>query len=63
MILSQIIKGAKMTQIQYERLQQDSQHVRECIALLKSKGDTSVVNKLQRKLNFIESRLAEVNVA
>lgn len=52
-----------MTQIQYERLQQDSQHVRECIALLTKKGETSVVDKLQRKLNFIESRLAEVNVA
>jgi hypothetical protein len=52
-----------MTKIQYERLQQDSQQVRQYIDLLNSKGETGVVGKLQRKLEFIESRLAEVNIA
>lgn len=52
-----------MTKIQYERLQQDSKQVRSYIDLLNSKGETQVVTKLQRKLEFIESRLAEVNIA
>jgi hypothetical protein len=62
-IYSQHKKGANMTKIQYERLQQDSQQVRQYIDLLHSKGEIGVVGKLQRKLEFIESRLAEVNVA
>lgn len=52
-----------MTKIQYERLQQDSTQVRNYIELLSSKGKTTEVPKLMRKLEFIESRLAEVNVA
>jgi hypothetical protein len=52
-----------MTKIQYERLQQDSKQVRSYIDLLKRKGEISVIGKLQRKLEFIESRLAEVNIA
>jgi len=51
-----------MTKIQYERLLNDSQQVREYIDLLKKKGETKTLNKLQRKLNFIESRIAEVKV-
>ena len=48
-----------MTDFQLSVLQQDSQELREYIAELTTKGKTALVKKLSRKLEFLESTLAE----
>lgn len=52
-----------MTKIQYERLQQDSHEAKTYLNLLLERGETQVAEKVQKKVEFIESRLAEVTVA
>lgn len=52
-----------MSKIQYDRLLQDTQDVINCIALLKQRGETEAVLKLKRKLEFIESHIADIKIA
>jgi len=52
-----------MTKSQYDMLVNDSKNVKDCINLLKKKGETDSIPKLQRKLQFIESHIADINIA
>lgn len=47
-----------MTDFQLSKLQQDSEELRQYISELKDKGKQVLVNKLVKKLEFLESRLA-----
>jgi chaperonin cofactor prefoldin len=47
-----------MTDFQLSVLQQDSQELREYITELTAKGKSTLVAKLSKKLEFLESRIA-----
>lgn len=48
-----------MTDFQLSVLQQDSQELRDYIAEVSAKGKVALATKLSKKLEFLESRLAE----
>jgi len=48
-----------MTDFQLSVLQKDSQELREYISELTVKGKSVLVSKLTKKLEFLESRIAE----
>ncbi len=47
-----------MTDFQLSVLQQDSEELRNYITELTEKGKSSLVTKLSKKLEFLESRIA-----
>lgn len=47
-----------MTDFQLSVLQQDSEELREYITELTKKGKSTLVAKLSKKLEFLESRIA-----
>ena len=47
-----------MTDFQLSKLQQDSQELQAYITELIDKGKHSLVQKLEKKLEFLESRIA-----
>jgi hypothetical protein len=48
-----------MTEIQLARLTTDIAELKEYIKLVDSKGNNRLVSKLEKKLSYLQSRIAE----
>jgi|TARA_B110000908_G_C10253297_1_gene453589 hypothetical protein len=48
-----------MTEIQLARLTTDIAELKEYIKLVASKGNNHLVSKLEKKLSYLQSRIAE----